>query len=227
MTPSKSVTTALTIDRFTLLFNRRAIITPRPNGHIIKLSDVKPERSLLTKTLTLDWGLRSKLSPSTHAEYSNMKIGELAKQSGLSTHTLRFYEKSGLLKASGRSQSNYRIYTANDLETARFIKRARSIGFSMDEVATFLSIRSDLPAHVCADAKALADNKIGEIENQINELQNMVVALHRLSDACCGGNESAEYCTIIEALEQKELPEAATAAHASCRHNDTPVKDSH
>ncbi|MDX1343079.1 MAG: Zn(2+)-responsive transcriptional regulator [Reinekea sp.] len=133
-----------------------------------------------------------------------MKIGELAEKSGLTAHTLRYYEKSGLLKASGRSASNYRIYTKGDLETARFIKRARTIGFSMDEVGTFLSIRSDLPKHVCADAKALADTKINEVKHQIEELQSVLKALHRLSDACCGGSESAEYCTIIEALEHED-----------------------
>lgn len=137
-----------------------------------------------------------------------MKIGEIAKKSGLSAHTLRYYEKAGLFKASGRSNSNYRIYTASDLETARFIKRARNIGFSMEEVSTFLSIRSDLPAHVCADAKSLADEKIKQVEVQIAELQQVLKALHRLSDACCGGNESAEYCTIIDALEH-ENPLAA------------------
>jgi MerR family Zn(II)-responsive transcriptional regulator of zntA len=133
-----------------------------------------------------------------------MKIGELSKLTGLSTHTLRYYEKSGLLKASGRSESNYRIYTSSDLETARFVKRARHIGFSMDEVSTFLSIRSDLPAHVCADAKSLADQKIIEVEQQIEELKAVVKALHRLSDACCGGSESAEFCTIIDALEHED-----------------------
>ena len=133
-----------------------------------------------------------------------MKIGELAQKSGLSAHTLRYYEKSGLLKASGRSESNYRIYTSSDLNTARFVKRARDIGFSMDEVATFLSIRSDLPKHVCADAKQLADEKITEVKHQIEELKHVLSALHRLSDACCGGNESAEFCTIIEALEHHD-----------------------
>jgi MerR family Zn(II)-responsive transcriptional regulator of zntA len=133
-----------------------------------------------------------------------MKIGEMAKQSGLTAHTQRYYEKSRLLKASVRSESNYRIYTKSDLETARFVKRARHIGFSMDEVSTFLSIRSDKPAHVCADAKKLADQKIVEIEHQIQELQSVVKALHKLSDACCGGNESAEFCTIIEALEHED-----------------------
>jgi MerR family Zn(II)-responsive transcriptional regulator of zntA len=133
-----------------------------------------------------------------------MKIGELAKQSGLSAHTLRFYEKSGLLKASGRSESNYRVYNKGDLQSAKFIKRARDIGFSLEEVGTFLSIRSDLSAHVCAEAKELAESKIIEVTKRIETLQQALVSLHRLSDACCGGNESAEYCTIIEALEHSE-----------------------
>ncbi|MBU2862823.1 Zn(2+)-responsive transcriptional regulator [Reinekea marina] len=133
-----------------------------------------------------------------------MKIGELSKRSGLSPHTLRYYEKSGLLKASGRSPSNYRVYNQDDLQSAKFIKRARDIGFSLDEVDTFLSIRSNLSAHVCAEAKQVAENKISEVTEKIEELKQALVALHRLSDACCGGDESAEYCTIIEALEKTD-----------------------
>jgi MerR family Zn(II)-responsive transcriptional regulator of zntA len=131
-----------------------------------------------------------------------MKIGELANKSGLSSHTLRFYEKSGLLRASTRTDNNYRVYSSGDLDTAIFIKRARAIGFGLDEVAVFLSIRSDLPAHVCAEAKGLADRKIVEVEQKMRELTQMLAALQKLSNACCGGNESAEQCTIIEALDQ-------------------------
>ena len=133
-----------------------------------------------------------------------MKIGELAKKSGLSAHTLRFYEKQGLIKVSARSESNYRIYNSDDLGTARFIKRSRDMGFSLDEVETFLSIRADKPAHICADAKDITEQKISEVELRITELQQMLVALHKLSDACCGGNESAELCSIIDALEVSE-----------------------
>jgi len=130
-----------------------------------------------------------------------MKIGELAKKTGLSAHTLRFYEKQGLLKASGRSESNYRIYCRADLNTAKFIKRSRDMGFSLEEVEVFLSIRADKPAHICADAKIITELKITEIEQKITELREMLVALHKLSDACCGGNESAELCSIIDALD--------------------------
>jgi MerR family Zn(II)-responsive transcriptional regulator of zntA len=130
-----------------------------------------------------------------------MKIGELAKQSGLSAHTLRFYEKQGLIQASARSESNYRVYSQGDLATARFIKRSREMGFSLEEVEVFLSIRADKPAHICKEAKDIAQQKIIDVQQKIEELQQVQVALHKLSDACCGGNESAEFCSIIEALE--------------------------
>lgn len=133
-----------------------------------------------------------------------MKIGELARRTGLSTHTLRFYEKHGLLKPSQRSESNYRLYTAEDLDTAKFIKRGRDMGFSLDEVAVFLSIRADKPAHICADAKQIAEQKISDVEIKIRELEQMLVALKKLSNACCGGNESAELCSIIDALDHNE-----------------------
>ena len=130
-----------------------------------------------------------------------MKIGELAKKSGLSAHTLRFYEKQGLIKVSNRSASNYRIYSVSDLTTAKFIKRCRDMGFSLDEVEVFLSIRADRPAHICADAKVITAVKITEVEDKIAELHQILSALHKLSDACCGGNESAELCSIIDALD--------------------------
>ena len=133
-----------------------------------------------------------------------MKIGELAKLSGLSAHTLRFYEKQGLIQASARSESNYRVYSQGDLATAKFIKRSREMGFSLEEVEVFLSIRADKPAHVCREAKDIAQLKITDVQQKIDDLQQVLVALHKLSDACCGGNESAEFCSIIEALEDGE-----------------------
>ncbi len=133
-----------------------------------------------------------------------MKIGELSKRSGLSAHTLRFYEKQGLIQASNRSESNYRIYNSSDLATAKFIKRSRSMGFSLEEVEVFLSIRADKPAHICRDAKDIAQQKIKDVQIKIEEMQQVLVALHKLSDACCGGSESAEFCTIIEALEDSD-----------------------
>lgn len=130
-----------------------------------------------------------------------MKIGDLAKRSGLSAHTLRYYEKSGILIPQNRSDNNYRLYTDDDLGKAKFIKHAREIGFSLSDVQIFLSIRADKPAHICAEAKSIAEHKIAQVKQQIKDLTKIVKNLHQLSDACCGGEESAEHCSIIDALE--------------------------
>jgi MerR family Zn(II)-responsive transcriptional regulator of zntA len=143
-----------------------------------------------------------------------MKIGELAKQSGLTAHTLRFYEKRGLISPSTRSQSNYRLYSQQDLSTAKFIKRSRTMGFSLEEVEVFLSIRADKPAHICADAKDIAQQKILDVQQKIDEMQQVLIALHKLSDACCGGGESAEFCSIIDALDDS----AATSSNNTLIH---------
>ena len=141
-----------------------------------------------------------------------MKIGELAQRSGLSAHTLRYYEKQGLIKAQTRSACNYRIYDQQGLDTARFIKRSRDMGFSLEEVEVFLSIRADKPAHICAEAKSVAEDKIDEVQQKISELQQVVVALKKLSAACCGSHASAEFCSIIEALEHHAVSERYEAA---------------
>ena len=131
-----------------------------------------------------------------------MKISQLAKQCGLSAHTLRYYEKAGLFKASGRSSSNYRIYNQDDLHSAKFIKRCKESGFSLQETASLLRIKDDKSQHVCAEAKAITSEKVEKITEQITQLHNMLTTLKQLEQYCCGGEESAEFCSIITALEQ-------------------------
>ncbi len=137
------------------------------------------------------------------------KIGDLAKLLGVTTHTLRFYEKNGLLSPSQRTEANYRVYNDNDRRTAAFIIQSRELGFSLQDIAAFLSIRAHKDRHTCEEAKRIADAKIVEIETQIQKLQRVLVALKRLSDACCGGPESATQCTIIDTLDQVTSKETA------------------
>ncbi|MBJ7537660.1 Zn(2+)-responsive transcriptional regulator [Marinomonas transparens] len=133
-----------------------------------------------------------------------MKIGDLEKQSGISAHTLRYYEKSGLLKPSKRGDNNYRHYSNEDLITAKFIKRSKACGFSLAETSSLLAIKTDKSQHVCAEAKAITHNKLQEIEEQIQRLEQMKETLSKLHHYCCGGQESAEFCSIISALEEGE-----------------------
>ena len=133
----------------------------------------------------------------------SMKISDLAQRSGISAHTLRFYEKTGLFSASKRSESNYRIYSQDDLITAKFIKRSKECGFSLAETATLLAIRHDKDLHVCAQAKLITSSKITDIAQQIKQLKQMQKTLQQLERYCCGGQESAAFCSLIASLEQE------------------------
>jgi MerR family Zn(II)-responsive transcriptional regulator of zntA len=129
------------------------------------------------------------------------RIGELAKRFEVKTDTLRFYDKYGLLTPSSHSESGYRIYNEADAERLRFILRAKAIGFSLTEIAELLSIELDKSNWACADVKGVVDIKLADVEAKIEELNYFKISLQRLSNACCGGPESAEHCSILEALE--------------------------
>jgi MerR family Zn(II)-responsive transcriptional regulator of zntA len=131
-----------------------------------------------------------------------MKISELAKQTGISAHTVRYYEKVGLLIPSQRNESNYRVYNRDDVITAEFIKRSKECGFSLAETASLLAIKNDKSQHVCAEAKQITQTKIVEIAEQIENLKKMQNTLTKLEEFCCGGQESAEFCSIISTLEK-------------------------
>jgi MerR family Zn(II)-responsive transcriptional regulator of zntA len=131
-----------------------------------------------------------------------VKINELAKLSGISAHTLRYYEKLGLLTPSQRSESNYRIYSKDDLTTAIFIKRSKECGFSLAETASLLAIKNDKSQHVCAETKEITRTKINELAEQIEKLKKMQNTLQELHAFCGGGQKSAEFCSIISTLEK-------------------------
>ncbi|MDP5030158.1 MAG: MerR family transcriptional regulator [Paraglaciecola sp.] len=130
-----------------------------------------------------------------------MKISELAKKVGISAHTLRYYEKAGLLSPSQRNQNNYREYTQEDVATTKFILACKESGFSLAETSALLAIKDNKDQHACAEAKLITRNKIEEISQQISQLKNMQTTLIDLEKYCCGGPESAEFCTIISTLE--------------------------
>jgi MerR family Zn(II)-responsive transcriptional regulator of zntA len=138
-----------------------------------------------------------------------MKISQLAKLSGMSAHTLRYYEKSGLITSIKRSGNNYREYSEDDVATALFIKRCKSSGFSLSDTAKLIVIKDAKDAHTCSEAKVIAQEKIVEISRQIEQLAALKLVLHELSDTCCGGNESAKFCAIITKLENDTVSQPA------------------
>ncbi|WP_144214357.1 Zn(2+)-responsive transcriptional regulator [Shewanella donghaensis] len=145
------------------------------------------------------------------------RIGELAALFNVKTDTLRFYEKHGLLAPSTRSDAGYRLYNEEDTAKLGFIIRAKAVGFSLNDISELLSIELDKSNWACADVKGLVDTKLKQVQDKMAELAFFANSLGKLSDACCGGPDSAEHCSILEALEStdKELnPKVEHHPHA-------------
>lgn len=132
---------------------------------------------------------------------TSLKIGELAAATETSAETLRYYESEGVLPRPARSPAGYRLYSDEDVQRVRFIRRARAMGFSLKEVQELLSLRVDRASSTCGEVKQLAEHQLTLIDEKINELQEMRGALERITAACVGGQASATQCTILEALD--------------------------
>ncbi|WP_082378981.1 MULTISPECIES: Zn(2+)-responsive transcriptional regulator [Pseudoalteromonas] len=130
-----------------------------------------------------------------------MKIGEFASQLGVSTDTLRYYEKHALLTATSRTQSGYRDYSQTDLKQMKFILRAKNVGFSLSEIKELLQIKFHKQQHSCHEVKNLTLQKRDLVAVRIAELTRFHQSLSVLADKCCGGEEPADNCSILTTLE--------------------------
>jgi len=130
---------------------------------------------------------------------NGLTIGKVAKSAGLGIETVRFYEREGLITPLARSASNYRLYAADGIIRLRFIKRAKTLGFSLREIKELLFLRSD-PGATKEDVKEQIEEKIDDIKQRIKDLKKIQKTLETL-DACCDGHGSAEKCPILAALE--------------------------
>lgn len=131
-----------------------------------------------------------------------LTIGQLARHAGVGVETVRFYERKGLLAAPARRASGYRQYDQAGIARLRFIRRAKELGFTLNEIKELLSLRLD-PATTCADVKARAEAKIADIDGKIDTLQRMRQALVTLTKACKGRGKSSD-CPILDALDDQE-----------------------
>lgn len=131
-----------------------------------------------------------------------LTTGVLAAKAGLNIETVRFYERSGLIKEPRRSASGYRQYPRSTVTRLRFIKRAQQLGFSLRDIGELLSLRAS-PQRSNARVKRLAEQKLTVIDGKLRDLQRMREALAALSDACDGHGTVAE-CPIITAIEEEQ-----------------------
>ena len=130
-----------------------------------------------------------------------MKIGEFSERSGVPIDTLRYYEKIGLLKAESRNQAGYRFYDDNNLETIRFILSSKGLGFSLETIQRLLSIQVNKEDASCEEVKQFIAGQLSELDQRLAELKRMRKAMSKLHDSCCGGEEDARFCSILQALE--------------------------
>lgn len=129
-----------------------------------------------------------------------LTIGHLARETGTKVETIRFYEKSGLLPAPSRTDGNYRSYDEAHRNRLSFIRRARELGFSLDQVRTLLTL-SDERGQPCAAVDAIATEHRAEVERKIADLQSLKAELDRMIDQCgCG---VVADCRIIESLSPR------------------------
>jgi DNA-binding transcriptional MerR regulator len=107
---------------------------------------------------------------------NGLTIGKMAKKAGVTNDTIRFYERCGLINPAGRSESNYRIYHEEDAARLRFIKRAKELGFSLNEIKDLLALSHD-PDAAKAEVKARTEEKAENIRQKINDLSKILTAL--------------------------------------------------
>lgn len=129
-----------------------------------------------------------------------MNIGAASEKSGLRAKTIRYYEDVGLLTAN-RASNGYRDYSMTDVHRLRFIRRSRSLGFSVEECRQLLSLYNNKERE-SADVKGLAKAKLYEIDQKLIELTELRDTLQHLVRSCRGDNRPD--CPIIEGLSNAQ-----------------------
>ena len=126
-----------------------------------------------------------------------MKIGALARATDTKVETVRYYESVGLLGSASRSEGNYRLYGADTVARLGFIRRARSLGFPIEEVRQLLEMADD-QSRSCAAVDTLARRHLAAVDQKLADLKALRRGLHAIIGQC--GNGTVADCQIIEAL---------------------------
>ncbi len=129
-----------------------------------------------------------------------MNIGEASAASGVSAKMIRYYEQIALLRPAARNAAGYRLYTAGDIHDLSFIRRARDLGFTVEQIAELLALWRDRN-RASAEVKRIASQHLEKLERKMVEIQEMTEALKFLVNHCHGNHRPD--CPIIEELAGK------------------------
>ncbi|MFQ5514439.1 MAG: MerR family transcriptional regulator [Myxococcota bacterium] len=122
-------------------------------------------------------------------------IGELARAADVPTSTVRYYEREGILKPSGRSSAGYRRYTDEDLQRLRFIRAAQATGFTLQDIRTLLRPAS------CSRVQRLIEGRLAVVQARLRELRHLQRVLGAALEAC-RAHESSGRCRVIADLSE-------------------------
>jgi MerR family copper efflux transcriptional regulator len=126
-----------------------------------------------------------------------MTIGQAAQRSGVPPKTIRYYESVGLVGPAARGENNYRGYGETEVDTLRFINRARALGFSLKEIEALLALYRDR-RRPSREVKRLALRHIDDLDRKIAELRAIKKALMHLAEKCRG--DERPDCPILDDL---------------------------
>ena len=146
-------------------------------------------------------------------------IGRLARHTGTSVETIRYYERMGLWAAPSRSAGGYRLYGTEHLKRLNFIRRARLLGFSIGEVRTLLRL-ADEHKRPCAEVRVVAEAHLADVRNKIADLRTMERVLRETVARCADG--AGSHCPLIDALyrdgtSDRQAPRLASELRARRR----------
>ncbi|TCZ61061.1 Cu(I)-responsive transcriptional regulator [Roseicella aquatilis] len=127
-----------------------------------------------------------------------MNIGQASAASDVSAKMIRYYESIGLIPKAGRTEAGYRVYTTTDVNTLRFIRRARDLGLAIERIGLLVGLWRDRERS-SAEVKRIAEAHVAELEARILELTAMRDTLRELADACRGDHRPD--CPILRDLE--------------------------
>ena len=141
-----------------------------------------------------------------------MNIGEAAAASGVSAKMIRYYEQMGVIKPPARSAAGYRVYSDNEVNALRFVRRARDLGFTGEQITELMELWLDR-SRASADVKRIALDHVSLLERKMRELKDMAAVLKHLAENCHG--DGRPDCPIIEELagQHDDAPAHDCAGH--------------
>ncbi len=152
-----------------------------------------------------------------------MNIGEASKSSGVSAKMIRYYERTGLIRAAGRSEAGYRTYDDRDVHALQFVHRARDLGFPLEAIRRLLALWQDR-SRTSQEVKRIALDTVAELRRKMAELETMARSLEHLATHCRG--DERPDCPIIDDLADRASRAGRPRPHTQATGLDGPAERS-